>query len=101
MGTTRTANQKKYVMWSKINVQSACNLPYDEKKLIAEFILDMATTKKTAVELLKVFEDAERIIRRDGKIYSKAFFTDDLEFITPKEPKDNLTKEEQEVLAGK
>ena len=80
MGTLRTAQAKKNFIWSKVNSQSAGGLGYDEKKLVAELVLETNTTRRMAMELIKVFEDAEKIIRREGKIYSKAYYNDDLSF---------------------
>jgi hypothetical protein len=93
MGTARTSIIKKNYIWEKINKQSSFGLGYSEEKLICEFILDCNTSRKTALELLKAFETAERIIRREGKIYSKGYFNDDL---TIKE----LSNEEESILTS-
>ena len=83
---------KKNYIWGKIEETAAVGLPYDEKKLIAEFCLDCNTSKKTALEILKLFEDAERIIRKDEKIYSKGVFNEDLSV------KEELSEKEAEIL---
>ena len=93
MGTARTSIIKKNYIWEKINKQSSFGLGYSEEKLICEFILDCNTSRKTALELLKAFETAERIIRKEGKIYSKGYFNDDL---TTKE----LSNEEESIFTS-
>lgn len=74
MGTAKTNQLKKTYIWKKINEQSAAGLGYSEKKLIAEFILDCNTSRKTAIEILKTLEDAERIIKINGSVFSLAYF---------------------------
>lgn len=109
MGTTKSAIIKKNYIINKIMEQSRWGMGYDEKKLISEFILDMNTTRKTALELIKVFDDAGRIIRKDNKIYSKTFFNDDLtfkeetikeEFIETIDNTEQANKEADEVFNG-
>lgn len=94
MGTARTSIIKKNYIWDKINKQSACGLGYSEEKLICEFILDCNTSRKTALELIKAFETAERIIRKEGKIYSRRYFNDDLTI------KEELSNEEESILTS-
>lgn len=78
MGTTRSNLEKKSYLWKKLKEQASAGLPYSEKKIIAEFCIDCGTTRKTALEMLKLLEDAERIIRTEGKIYLTAVFNSDL-----------------------
>ena len=78
MGTAKTNQKKKEYIFGKVNEIGSCGMGYNEEKLIAEFILDCNTSRKTALELLNVFEKAERLIRKDGKVYSRAFFNNDL-----------------------
>lgn len=80
MGTARTNQVKKNYLWKKINDQSACGLGYAEQKLIAEFILDCNTSRKTALEMIKTFLDAERIARKEGKLYSRIYFDENMKF---------------------
>lgn len=74
MGTTRSNQLKKQFMWKRVNDQSSAGLGYAYDKLIAEFIIDCDSTRKTAIELIKTFVEAERFIIIDKKIYSLAFF---------------------------
>ena len=62
MGTTRTNLIKKNFIWKRVDELSKDGLGYSEKKLIAEFVLDCDSTKRTALELIKNFEDAERML---------------------------------------
>jgi hypothetical protein len=78
MGTAKTSAFKKNYIFNKVNSQGEYGLGYREEKLIAEFILDTNSSRKTVLELLKTFENAERIIRSEGMIYSLAFFNKDL-----------------------
>jgi len=78
MGTTKTNQRKKEYIFQKVNEMGMAGLGYNEEKLIAEFILDCNTSRKTALEMLNVFATAERLIRKDGKVYSKAFFNNNL-----------------------
>jgi hypothetical protein len=89
MGTKYTAKNKLTWLWNKLEDQGIFGLGYSEKKLIAEFIIVHGTTRRTALEAIKTFEDAEKIIRKDGVIYSKAYFNEDLSIKQNGESREN------------
>jgi hypothetical protein len=103
MGTKYTAKFKLNWMWNKLEEQGIFGLGYEEKQLIAEFVIAHGTTRRTALDLIKIFEDAKKIIRKEGKIYSKAFFNDDLsikeEIVEPQASnEEKLTSEEEAII---
>ena len=96
MGTTQTRANKQIWMMNVIKANEINKTCVDEEKLIAEFCFSCLASRKNAIELLNQFEVAKRIIREDGKIYTKENW-DLKQFL--KNPV--LTKEEEEVLKPK
>lgn len=92
MGTTKTTLAKKNYIFNKVNELSVLGLGYSYNKLIAEFILDCNSSRRTAVELLNAFVEAERFLIKDEKIYSLAFFNKDLTF---KDERSNLLQDKE------
>lgn len=81
--------------------QSRWGLGYDEEKLIAEFIVDNQSTRRTALEILRTFFKMEKIFERDGKIYVRTFFNDDLTFKEETiKVEEKLDKAEEELLTS-
>lgn len=95
MGTYKSAQLKRRWLWDAINSQGASGLSYDKEKLISAFCLDHFSTRKTAIEILQAFEDTDKIVCKDGKIYSRVYFNRDLSiredmFVDEEEPEELL-----------
>ena len=78
MGTLRSAQVKRTWIWNTVNSQGVVGLGYEEEKLISAFCVTYSSTHKTAVEIIKDFELTDKIIRKDGMVYSRRFFNPDL-----------------------
>jgi hypothetical protein len=101
MGTIKSAKEKRDYIWEMVNSQGICGLGYDEEKLISVFCMNNFSTRQTCKELLKEFEMNDKIIRKNGKVYSRLFFNPDLTlredvFIPIEE--DNLDDEIEKIL---
>ena len=86
-----------------VNSQGICGLGYNEEKLISTFCLANFSTRKTALEILKDFENTDKIIRKDGVVYSRRFFNPDLtvkeETFVPESSEQEAQKEIDKILA--
>lgn len=70
MGTTKTRQYKISWMWGHIQAAANQEKILDKELLIAKFCLDLASSRKTAVEILKGFEATGKI-----KIIGKELWT--------------------------
>jgi len=89
-------------MWNNIDSQGVCGLPYDEEKLISAFCIANFSTRKTALEIIKTFESAGKIIVKDGKIYSLRYFNPDCsvrkEIFAPETPEQEAQRAMDNIL---
>jgi len=70
MGTQYTRRSKIEWFLPRINQAMEQGYVVDEEKLIAEFCLANNSTRKTALEILKLLELHKRIVRVDGRIWT-------------------------------
>ena len=95
MGTTKS----RRIMLSRIfgSIEKAM-IQYkiiDETKFVAFLGIDEGVSRKTALDYLKTLELGGKIIRTDGKIYTKEYF--DSHEAELKEAEEHAAKEEKEV----
>jgi len=85
-------------LWNAVNTQGASGLHYEEDKLISAFCLAQNSTRKTALEILKILEDTDKILRKDGKVYSRVYFNHDLSMREEMFVDKKLDEEADEIL---
>lgn len=69
MGTVRTRMAKYEWLQGVINVAIEKNKVISKEKLTANFCMDLTSTRRTCLELLKVFEAAGKIKIKGNEIF--------------------------------
>jgi len=86
----------------KLNSQGVAGLGYPQEKLLAEFCLFFGASMRVAPDYLKELESAERIVIKDGSVYSRRFFDAKAnireEVFAPEEPEDEAEKEMDKII---
>lgn len=71
MGTEQSRKEK--MMWFPFHIHNLFELGENnsKEKIISEFCVKFFASKKTAIEILKILLEAEKIIEQDNKLYIK------------------------------
>jgi len=76
MGTQSSAVHKQ--QWINLRIENTCNMgvSVNQEKLLSEFCVANASTRKTGLEIIKNLEGAGKIVRQDGDIFTTALFNE-------------------------
>lgn len=76
MGTQSSAVHKQ--QWINLRIEETCKqgVSVNQEKLLSEFCVANASTRKTGLEIIKNLEGAGKIVRQDGDIFTTALFNE-------------------------
>jgi hypothetical protein len=78
MGTIHSARKKIDFFATRFRLMKEKDLIISEKKIIAQFCIEHASTQRKAKEIIKMFEDAGEIKRIGSELMSEKTFNDEM-----------------------
>ncbi len=96
MGTQKSTLHKQ--QWISSRIEAACDngTSVDQEKLLAEFCIANASTRKTGLEIIENLELTGKIVRKDGDIFTPELFNDYLAKVKDQALQKELNSEEEQ-----
>ena len=74
MGTQKSALHKQTWISSRIEISCDLGTSVSQEKLLAEFCIANASTRKTGLEIINNLQFLGKLVRRDGDLFTPELF---------------------------